>query len=48
MEWKGRPIEDLETCRDITLAHRPGKPIIFEIEHVRYDDIQLSVLDVGE
>ena len=28
-EWKGHPIEDLTTFRDITIAERPHKPIIY-------------------
>ncbi|KAF2121638.1 hypothetical protein BDV96DRAFT_609623 [Lophiotrema nucula] len=28
-EWKGHPIEDLSTFRDITLAQRPDKPMIY-------------------
>jgi hypothetical protein len=29
IEWKGHPISDLTTFRDITLAERPDKPIIY-------------------
>ena len=28
-EWKGHPISDLKRFRDIALAERPGKPIIY-------------------
>ncbi|KAF2257912.1 hypothetical protein CC78DRAFT_166470 [Lojkania enalia] len=29
MEWRGHPIEDLKKFRDITIAHRPNKPIVY-------------------
>jgi hypothetical protein len=28
-EWKGHPVSDLERFRNITIAERPGKPIVY-------------------